>query len=58
MHEFPARWHDSAYVVIDRYGAVSSQSQAFGYAGALVGVNATMDKLFDQDGVQVFRRKQ
>ena len=57
VHEFPARWHDSAYVVIDRYGAVSSQSQAFGYAGALVGVNATMDKLFDQDGVQVFRRK-
>ena len=58
IHEFPARALDAEWVIVDRYGHRSSQSVADGYDGRLDTVRRLDERVFDRDGVEVFRRRQ
>ena len=62
-YEFPAAGShsvpiDTTWVVVDRYGAVSSQSLAAGFDVRLGEVRASYERVFDRDGVEVFRRRE
>ncbi len=57
VYEFPPKKTLADWVVVDRYGHRSSQSQAAGYDEKLAAVRATYEQVFDRDGVEVFRRR-
>jgi len=62
-YEFPAAGShrvpfDAAWVVIDRYGAVSRQSLQAGFEVRLGEVRASYERVFERDGVEVFRRRE
>lgn len=54
--EFPQAVDRVDWVVIDRYTHISSQSIASGYAAAVTVVRATFERVYDRDGVEIFRR--
>jgi uncharacterized membrane protein len=55
-HEFPSYSERADYVIVDRYGARSSQSIADGFGWRLSFVRDEARLVFDRDGVQVFER--
>jgi hypothetical protein len=54
--EFPGGAFEADWVVVDRYGFISSQSIAAGYETVLAEIRATFTLVFAGDGVEVFRR--
>ncbi|MEO6397470.1 MAG: DUF2079 domain-containing protein [Tepidiformaceae bacterium] len=56
--EFPHAVSRVDWVVVDRYTHRSAQSLATGYESALLEVRATFERVYDRDGVEVFRRVQ
>ena len=54
--EFPQAASRADWVVVDRYTHRSGQSVAAGYDAALATVRATLERVYDRDGVEVFRR--
>jgi len=59
IYEFPGHYDGRAdWVVVDQYGYRSSQSLADGFDAKLGVVRTTYERVFDRDGVEVFRRKQ
>lgn len=55
LWEFPARWSEADWVVVDRYGSRSSQSIGAGFDSALTVVRERYALVFDMDGVSVYR---
>lgn len=54
--EFPSNFDRADYVVVDHYGFRSSQSLADGFDPKLARVRTDMQRIYDRDGVEVFRR--
>lgn len=54
--EFPSNFDRADYVVVDRYGFRSSQSLADGFDPKLARVRTEMQRIYERDGVEVFRR--
>jgi hypothetical protein len=55
-HEFPSNFDRATYIIVDRYGARSSQSIADGFDWKLAVARSKTDLIFEKDGVQVYRR--
>ncbi|MFA7249210.1 MAG: DUF2079 domain-containing protein [Dehalococcoidia bacterium] len=55
IHEFPGGWPDAQWIVVDAFGQRSAQSAAAGFDEALREVRATHTRVYDRDGVEVFR---
>ncbi|MGE0599970.1 MAG: DUF2079 domain-containing protein [Dehalococcoidia bacterium] len=55
-HEFPGNAETAEWIVVDRYGFRSSQSLAAGFDERLESVRETAERVYAQDGVEVFRR--
>ncbi len=53
--EFPGGATSADWVVVDRYGHISGQSQPE-YESTLAEVRATFERVYERDGVEVFRR--
>ncbi|MGE0229688.1 MAG: DUF2079 domain-containing protein [Dehalococcoidia bacterium] len=56
VDEFPGRWESSSWVVVDAYGFRTTQSIGAGFDEALARVRAEWERVYDRDGVEVFRR--
>ena len=54
--EFPNRAEEADWIVVDQYGFRSSQSLDAGFDAELGELTQTHQRVFDKDGVQVFRR--
>ena len=55
--EFPNRHESVDWVVVDRNGHRSSQSLAAGFDDALADVRLEFERVYDSDGVEVYRRR-
>ena len=55
--EFPQAASRADWVVVDRYTHRSNQSVEAGYDTVLAGVRTRFERVYDRDGVEVFRRK-
>lgn len=53
--EFPGRRWEAEWVVVDQYGARSSTSLAAGFWDALVETRARYERVYEGDGVEVYR---
>lgn len=54
--EFPGEWESTSWVVVDAKGFRSSQSVGAGSEGALARVRAEWTRVYERDGVEVYRR--
>ena len=56
VYEFPGEWASTSWVVVDAYGFRSSQSIGAGFDAALARVRAEWTRVYERDGVEVYRR--
>ncbi|MEZ4552325.1 MAG: DUF2079 domain-containing protein [Dehalococcoidia bacterium] len=56
VDEFPGRWESASWVVVDAYGFRTTQSIGAGFDEALARVRAEWERVYQRDGVEVFRR--